>query len=852
MAKSRRKQAINKQKQEKAKNLRKRKAEDAAMTALIQPYLDKADRHIDEAKALFKQAMLEREEEHQPGFSIPPPHAMRFYHDALENNKGFRSAFHTLPVDWRPPIVKDTRYGLVHRHYANSFPLPLKYGLLVYLASLNAYRKIIGSNVDRELCSECAKYDWRHHLTAFFEGLPADWATVATPVCTVDEETVLATSLGGEYELDRYSTSFKLPGLTHAIEHKQICTFCSLLVSALSVEATKAQFDHIAKDAQPVEISCYSPFDESNHDHWTLYARFCSDEKVAHGDWDVVILRFTLYNASASITSDAFINEAVRKAGRGTVAPTQIDPALIPLWWQQCKEGHVGCQRRARQLKRDRADSKIPLRVIDVQKNEVVVAPAGCQYLALSYVWGGIDGYLSRKSDKTRDLLTEDEIIPIKRKRLPRTIRHAMRVTEMIGERYLWVDAVSIVQDDDSEKAKIIAVMNMIYQGAILTIVAADGKNANVGLVGLDPGSRHVQSVVGSVDNIFLILQEPAPELGHAVWSSRAWTYQEEQFSHRLLVFAHDRVYYKCSEGSFGEARPLQQLTDPIIETELDAKLANIDDGSYQALYAYTKLVQGYTSRQLSYERDILHAFEGILSHISSISPERYMFFWGLPQLDLVLTLAWRAASSQTPLRRRTAQTRYYNGTAQLMHRKNVEPRDTAIDFPSWSWAGWVGPVVYNIFEYPRSSCWGSTGCSLSPTLDFSFERKDETAHELPNIWSLGILTLTADVATFKYDHIREYKKYCADDDSCEGCRGQTQVHTRVLTMDDGTVWKSGDKEGFLLLEALGFVDDFQSHTVLLFRRDAETGLCQREGLVELQRREWEAAETARELLRLR
>ncbi|KAF2107750.1 heterokaryon incompatibility protein-domain-containing protein, partial [Lophiotrema nucula] len=208
----------------------------------------------------------------------------------------------------------------------------------------------------------------------------------------------------------------------------------------------------------------------------------------------------------------------------GTIAPTQIDLALIPSWWQRCKDEHLGCRVKAKDPKSNPAAPNALLRVIDVQKNEIVIAPKECAYVALSYVWGGIDSYLSRKCNKSRDILTEDEIIPIRRKRLPKTIRDAMRVTEMIGERYLWVDALCIVQDDDVEKARTFAVMNHIYRNALLTIAAADGKNADVGLIGLDPGSRHIQSVVGSVDNIFLTLQEPAPELAVSPWASRAWT----------------------------------------------------------------------------------------------------------------------------------------------------------------------------------------------------------------------------------------------------------------------------------------------------------------------------------------
>ena len=69
--------------------------------------------------------------------------------------------------------------------------------------------------------------------------------------------------------------------------------------------------------------------------------------------------------------------------------------------------------------------------------------------------------------------------------------------------------------------------------------------------------------------------------------------------------------------------------------------------------------------------------------------------------------------------------------------------------------------------------------------------------------------------------------------------------------MANGSMWEPGTKKGVLLLNAVGFNDNFCSHTVLLIRRDVESGICYTEGSIELQEREWEAAKPSREDLRL-
>jgi hypothetical protein len=77
-------------------------------------------------------------------------------------------------------------------------------------------------------------------------------------------------------------------------------------------------------------------------------------------------------------------------------------------------------------------------------------------------------------------------------KDLPRTIADAMTLVSQIGERYLWVDSLCLVQDDELDKACGVQKMDLVYQGAILTVVAASGMDSNTGLPELHPGFREV------------------------------------------------------------------------------------------------------------------------------------------------------------------------------------------------------------------------------------------------------------------------------------------------------------------------------------------------------------------------
>lgn len=77
-----------------------------------------------------------------------------------------------------------------------------------------------------------------------------------------------------------------------------------------------------------------------------------------------------------------------------------------------------------------------------------------------------------------------------------------MAVVSSLGERYLWVDVLCIIQDDEKSKALFISQMDIVYHHALLTIVAMSGQDANSGLPGLRPFTRPQQlckEVDGSV-----------------------------------------------------------------------------------------------------------------------------------------------------------------------------------------------------------------------------------------------------------------------------------------------------------------------------------------------------------------
>jgi hypothetical protein len=68
-------------------------------------------------------------------------------------------------------------------------------------------------------------------------------------------------------------------------------------------------------------------------------------------------------------------------------------------------------------------------------------------------------------------------------KKLPRTITDAVRCTQKLGLKYLWVDSLCIIQDSEEDQEKEIGRMSEIYKNSYVTISAAKAKSSVEGFL---------------------------------------------------------------------------------------------------------------------------------------------------------------------------------------------------------------------------------------------------------------------------------------------------------------------------------------------------------------------------------
>ncbi len=163
-------------------------------------------------------------------------------------------------------------------------------------------------------------------------------------------------------------------------------------------------------------------------------------------------------------------------------------------------------------------------------------------YVALSYVWGS-DSSLMAKQDNLSWLQKPGALAG--NISVTATVLMAMKVVCLLRERYLWVDQLCIIQDDEVMKHAEIQNMSTIYAKATITIIASNSSSCSIaGLHGISK-SRQAAQVIHKFRNteIAELLRaqkfpnrSPAPSR----WSTRGWTFQEQLFSHRRLIFRAD------------------------------------------------------------------------------------------------------------------------------------------------------------------------------------------------------------------------------------------------------------------------------------------------------------------------
>ncbi|KAH8898518.1 HET-domain-containing protein [Thozetella sp. PMI_491] len=347
-------------------------------------------------------------------------------------------------------------------------------------------------------------------------------------------------------------------------------------------------------------------------------------------------------------------------------------------------------------------------------------------YAALSYCWGSNTNYTTTKSridSGQREILIND---------LPRTIQDAVSVARHLGTRYLWVDALCIVQDDQDEWRDEAAKMGDVYSNAYFTIAAHAAKDSDHGFLCealskqavIPVGGRHGYDLYDKekeaweqdhnqhssspshreadcddsrgessppfLSEAFFVAQGfySAKDIGESRLSTRGWVLQENILSSRTIHF--------CSGGSIylEDHLSLQHLDD---NSERDGARHRLWPHVRKSLHIMSQVEQscGSPSSALSASQDLRRDWYSIVERYSDLNLTK--------PTDKLIAIGGIARKLQQLI-----DDRYLAGIwashayAGLLWLRKTKPLalSTIPRAATWSWASVDGSVQYPVWSF--------------------------------------------------------------------------------------------------------------------------------------------------------
>ncbi|KAH7092504.1 hypothetical protein FB567DRAFT_625488 [Paraphoma chrysanthemicola] len=218
--------------------------------------------------------------------------------------------------------------------------------------------------------------------------------------------------------------------------------------------------------------------------------------------------------------------------------------------------------------------------------------------------------------------------------------------------------------------------MGDIFRGAVLTLFAQDGENADDGLSRLrDPGFikpckvdlRLTSKDQVSVLPVYISSERRCfPKACPLV--QRGWVLQEEVLSPRGLHFGSDQATVLApgvGPGDFGVLRCLLKFRDRSGAQQYKS------DEIFRAWYS---LIMVYCRRELTFATDVLAALAGLAMAVAKSHNIQYIS--GIWKEDIAHGILWSAKSETTPA---------------LISYQDPGPGPEFSKLPSWAWASQMG-----------------------------------------------------------------------------------------------------------------------------------------------------------------
>jgi len=364
---------------------------------------------------------------------------------------------------------------------------------------------------------------------------------------------------------------------------------------------------------------------------------------------------------------------------------------LLRSWVEDCNANHHTTCRLEADIDKPPA---LPTRVIDVDPRgpdkipcliETRAGETG-EYVALSHCWGPKENH----PPSTTTASLSDHLKQSPMATLSKTFTEAIEVIRELGVRYLWIDSLCIVQDDEDDWEREAKTMASVYGSSYLTIAATHARSCQDGLF-LDHDTLEGDKIIelpylrqdGSRDGVFYLrlrsreaLIAMRPDLGPL--GQRAWCLQEYLLPKWVISYTKLGLWWECHKRNHCETLA-----------------STMPDRSYE----WADIVRKYSRRQLTRITDRQVAIQGMIDSVARRRPGQRCFY-GIWQ-DSPFDLLWSAAE-----------------TWKFEH-PSLSDRSSELKIPTWSWMSQVGDVSF-LDIGPLALALGNPEVPLISNMDFA------------------------------------------------------------------------------------------------------------------------------------
>ncbi len=331
----------------------------------------------------------------------------------------------------------------------------------------------------------------------------------------------------------------------------------------------------------------------------------------------------------------------------------------------------------------------LPTRVIDLDTSDIVLGksnvlrlrlklsslndPTFAHYATLSHRWGGRIPFMTTNSTFTRrvDGFWLDE--------LPASFQDAVLVARSLGLRYLWIDSLCIIQDDEADWLAQSQQMGRIFANASVTIAAHSAQDSTQGFLASflvpDLSRTRPEDTSGSFamptpdsSSDALLLQS----FSRSCISSRTWVMQELCLSPRILHFVKNRVLWECVHTPLQIGATCPPTWAALLWQRRLSRHFGANPGEPRYDF-WRELITQYSACEMTNAGDKLVAVAGIAEQLDSFFPcsLSYNYHCGIFNPDVARSILWYSSQAPKPLQK---------------------PQNRA---PTWSWASADGRIAF-------------------------------------------------------------------------------------------------------------------------------------------------------------